>query len=371
MDSASAHESIDQPDLSINRAAFKSGQSGASPHAHGDGFFTLYCDYIFVVGAKNNLKIFNLERIAMSVLLVGTIGLDAVETPFGKKESILGGSAIYAGVASSFYAKTAIVGAAGEDFPADYLDYLKARKIDTSGLKILPGKTFRWSGYYEYDMNQAHTRATDLNIYADFDPKIPEHLRNAEYVFLANLDPELQLKILDQLKSPKMVAMDTMDFWIKNKRDALHEVIKRADFVLMNESEARQFMETPNLPIAASRLLKLGAKAAIIKKGEHGALLFTDAVHFSAPSYPQTILRDPTGAGDSFAGGFMGYLAKTDDLSEENIRKAIIVGSVMASFNVEDFSLDRMRRLERSEIIDRYQEFQRFARFDNLDWKGE
>jgi len=302
----------------------------------------------------------------MSVLIVGTIGLDTIETPFGRKNEILGGSAVHASMASSFYAQTAIVGVAGNDFPKEYADLLKSRNINLGGVQIIEGHTFRWSGYYEYDMNKAHTRDTKLNVYAAFDPKIPDNLKKSDFVFLANLDPEIQLKVLDQLDKPKMVAMDTMDFWINSKRDALHEVIKRVDFVLMNDGEARQFMETPNLPVAASRLLKLGTKAVIIKKGEHGALLFTDGVHFSAPSYPQQMLRDPTGAGDSFAGGFIGYLAKSNDLSQENIRRAVIVGSVMASFNVEDFSLDRMRRLKRKEIIDRFQEFKDFSEFETI-----
>ena len=302
----------------------------------------------------------------MTVLIVGSIGLDTVETPFGKKKDVLGGSAIHAGVSSSFYAETAIVGVAGSDFPEEHLEFLKSRKIDARGIRILPGETFRWSGYYEYDMNQAHTRETSLNVYTLFDPKIPEDFKSAEYVFLANFDPELQLKVLDQLEKPKLVAMDTMDYWINTKRPALHEVIKRVDYVLMNDGEARQFMETPNLPMAAARLLKLGARAAIIKKGEHGALLFADGVHFSAPSYPQDMLRDPTGAGDSFAGGFIGYLAKSGDLSERNIRRAIIVGSVMASFNVEDFSLERMKRLKHKEIMERFGEFRRFSEFEAL-----
>lgn len=302
----------------------------------------------------------------MSVLIVGTIGLDTVETPFGKKKEILGGSAVHASMSSSFYSETAIVGVAGTDFPKEYSDLLKSRNIDLSGVQISEGQTFRWSGYYEYDMNKAHTRDTKLNVYATFDPKIPDNLKKSDFVFLANLDPEIQLKVLDQLDKPKMVAMDTMDFWIDSKREALHEVIKRVDFVLMNDGEARQFMETPNLPTAAARLLKLGTKAVIIKKGEHGALLFTDGVHFSAPSYPQEMLRDPTGAGDSFAGGFIGYLAKSGDLSQENIRRAVIVGSVMASFNVEDFSLDRMRRLKRKEVIDRFQEFKNFSEFETI-----
>lgn len=302
----------------------------------------------------------------MSVLIVGSIGLDTVETPFGRKQDILGGSGIHASVAASFHCATAIVGVAGSDFSQEHLDFLKSKNIDVSGLQIRPGETFRWSGYYEYDMNQAHTRDTRLNVYASFDPKIPDKLRKSEFVFLANLDPEIQLKVLDQLDKPKFVAMDTMDFWINSKREALHRVIERVDLVLMNDGEARQFTETPNLPLAANRLLKMGAKSVIIKKGEHGALLFSKEHHFSAPSYPQDQLRDPTGAGDSFAGGFIGYLAQTRDVSEKNLRRAIIVGSVMASFNVEDFSLDRMKRLKQKEIVGRFEEFRRFSEFEAL-----
>ncbi|MFH1825977.1 MAG: PfkB family carbohydrate kinase [bacterium] len=302
----------------------------------------------------------------MTVLIVGTIGLDTIKTPFGEKKDILGGSSIHAAMAASFYTKTAIVGVVGTDFPREYQDFLKSKNIDISGIQVLPGKTFRWTGFYEYDMNQAHTRDTQLNVLLNFEPKLSPELAQAEYVFLANLDPDLQLKILDQLKKPKMVAMDTMNFWIESKREALKEVIKRVDLVLMNEGEIRQFMATPNIPQAAAKLLKFGCKAVIVKKGEHGALLFTAKDHFSAPSYPQEVLRDPTGAGDSFAGGFMGYLAKTDDLSDQNIRRAIIVGSTMASFNVEDFSLDRMKRLERSEIQARFDDFRRFSKFEAL-----
>ena len=302
----------------------------------------------------------------MTVLIVGTIGLDTIETPFGKKEEVVGGSSVHASIATSFHSPAAIVGVVGKDFPKKHLEFLNKHGVDTSGVQISEENTFRWSGYYEYDMNQAHTRDTKLNVYSHFDPKIPEELRKSEYVFLANLNPELQLKVIEQLKNPKLIAMDTMNFWIENKKEALKEVIKRVDFVLMNEGELGQFMQTPNIPSAASQLLKLGAKAAIIKKGEHGALLFKEGDHFSAPSYPQDVLRDPTGAGDSFAGGFIGHLAKSGDLSPANIRRAIIIGSVMASFNVEDFSLDRMKRLKPEEIIERFNEFKRFSEFEAL-----
>lgn len=303
----------------------------------------------------------------MSLLIVGSMALDSIRTPFGEKKDILGGSAVHAAVSSSFFTATAMIGPVGNDFPPEHLDFLKSRNIDLSALQKIDGATFRWGGFYEYDMNQAHTLETRLNILARFDPKIPEALREAPYVFLANLDPEIQLKVIDQLKKPKLLAADTMNFWIESKREALHEVIKKVDFMLMNDSEIRQFMETPNLPLAARRLIQLGSKGVIIKKGEHGALLFTDSSHFSAPSYPQDMLRDPTGAGDSFAGGFMGYLAKTDNATESNLRKAVILGSVMASFNVEDFSLDRLKRLKHKEIMLRFDEFRRFSEFEALE----
>lgn len=215
-------------------------------------------------------------------------------------------------------------------------------------------------------MNQAHTVETRLNVLTQFDPTIPDHLRNCEFVFLANVDPEIQLKVIDQLNRPKLLVADTMNFWIESKREALHKVIKQVDYMVMNDGEIRQFMETPNIPIAAKRLIELGCKGVIVKKGEHGAIFFSKKMHFSAPSYPQEMLRDPTGAGDSFGGAFVGYLAKTGDLSEDNFRRAIILGSVMASFNIEDFSLERMKSLKHKEINERFESIRRSAQFQPL-----
>ncbi|OGC25059.1 sugar kinase [candidate division WOR-1 bacterium RIFOXYC2_FULL_37_10] len=302
----------------------------------------------------------------MSLFIAGTIALDTIETPFGKKENILGGSAVHAGVSASFFTDVSICGIIGKDFPKEHLDFLRSRDIDLSGIITHEGNTFCWSGFYEYDMNHAHTRDTKLNVLLDFDPVLKKEHRESEFVFLANLDPEIQLKIIDQLEKPRFIAADTMDFWINSKRAKLHEVVKKVDFILLNEGEIRMFMETPNIPLAAGRLLKLGAKGVIVKKGEHGALLFTKEDHFSAPSYPQEVFRDPTGAGDSFAGGFMGYLAKTKDLSFNNIKKAVILGSSMASFNIEDFSLDRMKTLSKSEILERFNAFKEFSEFEAL-----
>jgi len=302
----------------------------------------------------------------VSVLVVGTIALDSIKTPFGNKTDILGGSAVYAAVAASFFAPTALVGPVGSDFPAEHLDWLRSRQIDLSALQRLDGPTFRWGGYYEYDMNQAHTLETRLNVLARFAPQVPPALAATPYVFLANVDPELQLQVIGQIQRPKLLVADTMNFWIDSKREVLHEVIKRVDFMVLNDAEIRQFMETPNIPLAARRLIKLGCRGVIVKKGEHGALLFTADSHFAAPSYPQEMLRDPTGAGDSFGGAFIGYLARTADLSDGNIRKAVILGSVMASFNIEDFSLDRMKRLKHREIVDRFEQVRSFAKFEAL-----
>jgi ribokinase len=304
--------------------------------------------------------------IVKKLLIVGTVALDTLETPFGKKQDVLGGSAAHSAVAASFFSSTAIVSVIGKDFPAEHLKFLKSRNINIEGLRTLEGDTFRWSGYYEFDMNQAHTRDTKLNVLSSFNADLPEDLRDSEYVFLANLDPEQQLKIIKQLKKPKFIAADTMNLWIETKRKTLIELIKSVDFFFINDAEIRQLMETPNLPLAARRMMELGVEGLAIKKGEHGALLFNKNYHFSAPSYPQETFKDPTGAGDSFAGGFMGYLAKTDDISESNLRKAAIVGSVMASFNIEDFSMERMKRLQQREINERYAQFQKFVEFGCL-----
>jgi len=302
----------------------------------------------------------------LSVLIVGTIALDSIKTPFGEKKEILGGSGVYASVAASFFVKPALIGPIGGDFPPAHLDFLRSRGIDLSALQRLDGPTFRWGGFYEYDMNQAHTLATRLNVLAQFDPQVPAALRSAPYVFLANVDPELQLKVIAQLQGTRLLVADTMNFWIESKRAALHEVSRQVDFLVLNDGEIRQFMETPNIPLAARRLLELGCRGVIVKKGEHGALMFTKEGSFTAPSYPQELLRDPTGAGDSFGGAFIGHLAKSGDLCDANIRQAVIVGSVMASFNIEDFSLDRMKTLKYKEIVERFAAVRKSAEFAAL-----
>ncbi len=298
----------------------------------------------------------------VDLAIVGSVALDTVKTPFGERKEVLGGAATYASYAASFFTKPGIVAVVGEDFPNEHLELLKKRGIDLSGVKK-QGKTFRWQGYYEYDMNEAKTVKTELNSFEGFRPELPEQYKNAKYVFLANIDPELQLSVLEQVRKPELVVLDTMNLWIETKKRQLIDVIRKVDVLLLNDSEVRQLFETPSLVKAAIAALKLGPKQVIIKKGEHGALLFTDGSHFSAPGYPLENIKDPTGCGDSFAGAMIGHLAKTGDNSEKNIRKAIIYGSVIASFNAEDFSLERIKRLTIPEIEKRFSEFRAMQEF--------
>ncbi len=299
-----------------------------------------------------------------NLIIVGSVALDSVKTPFGAVKEALGGAAIYSSYAASFFAKPSMVGIIGSDFPEKHLQLLQQRGIDTSGIAVdNNGRTFRWEGYYEYDMNEAKTVKTELGVFASFKPRLPESHRNAEYAFLANIDPELQLEVLKQVKKPKLVFLDTMNYWIQNKKRQLLDVIKKVDILLLNDSEARQLFETPNLVKAAAAALELGPKHIIIKKGEHGALLFSNGSHFSAPSYPLEAIKDPTGCGDSFAGAIIGYLASKGSSDEKELRKAIVYGSVLASFNAEDFSLERMKRLTMAEIEKRYSEFERIREF--------
>lgn len=303
-----------------------------------------------------------------NVLIVGSVALDSVETPSGKVERALGGAAVYSSVAASFFNPVNIVGVVGEDFPKEHLDFLSSRGINTKGVQIVPGgKTFHWKGEYEGDMNSALTLDTELNVFQNFSPILPEDYKSAEYVFLANIDPELQLKVLDQTTSAKLTACDTMNFWINIKKDALIEVLKRVDVVFINDAEIRQLTGTINLAKAASQIHELGPKHVIVKKGEHGAMMYCNgSLCFAAASYPLEEVADPTGAGDSFAGGFMGYMASTGELTEINFRRAVVYGSTLASFNVQDFSLNRFKRLTSEEINQRYEEFKRIVFFEPL-----
>ena len=302
----------------------------------------------------------------MSIVVVGTVAFDTVETPFGKGENVLGGSATYFSTSASFFTDVSLVAVVGEDFPQEHVQFLRSRNIDTAGLQSIPGKTFHWTGKYGYDLNEAQTLDTQLNVLTEFRPNLPDSYRDAEYVFLANIDPDLQMEVLDQVRAPKLVACDTMNFWISSKPEALKKVLQRVDFVVINEGEARQFTGEANLVKAARAIISLGCKRLVIKRGEYGVLMFTQDSVFAAPAYPLEQVFDPTGAGDTFAGGLMGYLANTGDLSDDGIRQAIVFGSVMASFNVEDFSLERMKRLEYREIEARYKSFKSLTSFKDI-----
>jgi sugar/nucleoside kinase (ribokinase family) len=297
------------------------------------------------------------------VLIVGSVAYDSVRTPFGEMKEVLGGAASYASVAASFFAPVRLVAVVGEDFSEGHVMQLAQRNIDLTGLQRARGKTFRWAGYYEYDLNQAHTTATELNVFREFRPALPASYRESPYVFLANIDPALQLSVLDQVRRPKLVVCDTMNYWIESARDKLLEVLARCDIALMNEAEARELCKEGNLMAAARAVLNLGPGVVIIKKGEHGAIMRSRDAYFAAPGYPLEEIRDPTGAGDTFAGGLVGYLARCGDTTEEALRRAIIAGSVMASFTVEDFSLNRLFSLSPEEVAERYNEIVAMTRF--------
>ncbi|MBK7868738.1 MAG: bifunctional hydroxymethylpyrimidine kinase/phosphomethylpyrimidine kinase [Ignavibacteriales bacterium] len=304
----------------------------------------------------------------MSLLIVGSVAFDSVQTPFRSVDNALGGSATYISLSASYFtAPVYIVGVVGSDFPKRYLDLLEAHNVNLTGLQIVEdGLTFRWAGKYHYDLNTRDTLLTELNVFETFDPIIPDKLKKSTYVCLGNIDPTLQLKVLDQLENPRFVVCDTMNYWIEGKQAELKEVLKRSDVLIINDSEARLLSNEPNLIKSAKAIREMGAKILIIKKGEHGALLFTEDVVFSAPAYPLEMINDPTGAGDSFAGGFTGYLHKTQDLSPENIKRAVIYGSTMASFCVEQFSTEALENLSYLRVQDRYREFLTISRFDEI-----
>jgi len=302
----------------------------------------------------------------MSLLVVGSIAFDSVKTPFGKVEEAIGGSAVYFSLSAGFFNDINLVAVVGKDFPEHEIAFLNTRNVDTQGLQRVDGKTFRWKGEYSFELNEAHTLETHLNVFENFTPEIPDSYRDAEYMFLANIDPELQWSVLQQVKSPDFVGMDTMNFWIGRKREALMEVLKKVNILTINDGEARQLTEEANLVKAARKILSYGPKILIIKRGEYGALMFNGASIFSAPAYPLETVFDPTGAGDSFAGGFMGYLSNVQNVNEETLRRAMIFGSVMASFNVEDFSINRLRSLKYKEIERRFRMFKDLTHFEDI-----
>ncbi len=302
----------------------------------------------------------------MSLLVVGSVAFDSVKTPFGEAHEVLGGSATYFSTAASYFTEVSIVAVVGTDFPEKHLMFLKSRRIDIEGIERKEGKTFRWRGEYGYELNEARTLDTQLNVFRSFRPRLPDSYRDKKIVFLANIDPDLQREVLSQVKEPALVACDTMNFWIEGKRDSLLGTLKLVDILLINDGEARELSGEPNLVKAANIILSYGPRTLIIKRGEYGALMFTHKKIFAAPAYPLESVFDPTGAGDCFAGGFMGYLSNTMNFEESNIRKAIIFGSVMASYNVEAFSLDRIKSLDYSEIESRYREFKGLTHFEDL-----
>ncbi len=301
----------------------------------------------------------------MGVLVVGTVTLDTIETPNKRVEDVLGGSGTYAAVAASFFVNPVrLIGVVGADFPQAYTDFLQTRGVDLEGItRVENGKTFRWGGKYADDFNVRDTLFTELNVIEDFHPVLPAAYKDIPYLFLANDPPELQLSIIEQVKKTKLVVSDTMDFWINEERDALQKTIERVDILILNDSEAKLLTGETNLMKAARTILRYGPKRVIIKKGEHGAISITESSYFSAPAYPMTQVTDPTGAGDSFAGGLMGYLASVGDLSEGSIRKAMMYGTVVASFNIEDFSINRQKSVQFQDIKARYNELQDTVRF--------
>ncbi|MGI9043596.1 MAG: PfkB family carbohydrate kinase [Gemmatimonadaceae bacterium] len=300
----------------------------------------------------------------MSVLVVGSVALDSVETPFGKADDVLGGSATFFSAAASIFTPVQLVGVIGSDYPVEKLEPLVKRGVDLAGLERADGSSFRWRGRYSHDLNSAETLETHLGVFSRFSPKIPEQFRNAPFVFLGNIDPRLQLDVLKQVERPKLVACDTMNFWIQSRRPDLVELLSHVDLVTLNDGEARQLTEKVNLMQAAKWIMDCGPKHVIIKKGEHGAFMFNRESTFFAPAFPLESVFDPTGAGDSFAGGFIGYLARTGDLSEANMRRAVMYGSAMGSFAVEKFSTERLMTLTREELASRIGELKRLVAFE-------
>lgn len=300
----------------------------------------------------------------MSILVVGSVAFDSIETPHGKADDVLGGSAAYFAVAASYFAPVQLVAVIGEDFPEKEREFLASRDIDLAGLTVAKGKTFRWAGRYHEDMNIRDTLDLQLNVFSDFSPVLPDSYRNAPFVFLANINPGLQGGVLEQLqRTPVLIACDTISHWIEGARSELLSLLKRVDLFVINDEEARLLSGERNVVRAARTILDMGPKSLLIKRGEYGVLSFSPNSIFAVPAYPLEEVFDPTGAGDSFAGGFLGYLAQVNELSEANIRKAIVYGSVVASFVVEDFSLRRLRTLTRDDIERRYRQFVSLTEF--------
>lgn len=322
-----------------------------------------------------------------SILAVGSVAYDSVKTPFGEAEEVLGGSATFFSVVASFFSRVDLVACVGEDFRKEDVQFLESRNVDLEGLEYMKGRTFRWKGEYGYDLNEAHTLDTELNVFSNFHPKIPEKYRNSEFVFLGNIDPALQRDVISQVQKPQLVACDTMNYWIEGRFQSLVKTLQHVGILIINDAEARQLANEVNLVRAARKILGWGPRIVVIKRGEYGVLMFQvqgeqsldhgsamdapvsegDLSIFGAPAYPLEDVFDPTGAGDSFAGGFMGYLAGVNRLDPQAIRQATIFGSVMASFCVEKFSLERLRELTYTEIELRYKEFREMTHFEDIE----
>lgn len=302
----------------------------------------------------------------MGVLIVGSVALDSVRTPFGEVDEVLGGSATYGSIAASYFTDVDLVAVVGEDFPEPHRNFLRRRGINVDGLATQPGRTFRWKGEYGFQLNEAKTLRTELNVLETFQPTLPPRYRQAELVFLANIDPDLQMHVLSQVERPRLVAADTMNFWIDGKRESLLRVLKEIDLLMINDGEARSLAKEVNLVKAAQWILGCGPKGLIIKRGEYGAMMFNSHRVFIAPAYPLESVFDPTGAGDSFAGGLLGYLAQSDDLSDGNLRRAVIYGSAMASFAVEAFSVERLKDVTEEELQTRVREFKMMTAFEEV-----
>jgi sugar/nucleoside kinase (ribokinase family) len=304
----------------------------------------------------------------MSILVVGTVAFDNIQTPFGKAERCLGGSATYFAVAASFFTEVDLIAVVGDDFTDDDMSIFRGRRINLDGLQRVRGaKTFFWAGEYGFDLNVAKTRETQLNVFADFRPRLNERQRKAGVLFLANIHPELQMDVLHQAERPRLVALDTMNLWIDTKRKALEDAFRQVDLVVINEAETRQFMRDPNLVKAARGILALGPRTIVIKRGEYGVIMITQDAVFAVPAYPLENVFDPTGAGDTFAGGFLGYLASRREHYDHEMRRAIIFGSVLASFTVEKFSLDRLREITLADIQERYRSFRALTHFEDFE----
>ncbi|MEP6925475.1 MAG: PfkB family carbohydrate kinase [Pyrinomonadaceae bacterium] len=306
----------------------------------------------------------------MSLTVVGSLAFDAVETPFGKRERMLGGAATHFSLSASNFTDVRMVGVVGDDFGAEEFNLLHSKNINTDDVeRVTGGKTFFWRGRYDFDMNTAQTLATELNVFETFEPKLSETSRNSEFVFLANIFPTTQKQVREQCQRARFVAMDTMNYWIESMKDAVIETVKVVDCVIINDAEARQLVGEPNIHKAAKKILDYGLKALVIKRGEYGAALFTKNGYFAIPAYPLESVFDPTGAGDTFAGGFMGYLASQKTTDEAAMRRAMIFGSVMASFNVEEFGTERVARLTHDEINQRFRDFKQMTHFEEIQFE--